>query len=197
MSTPPPQTNASTGTRNGSALPATPTAPFELNCPYVAGGETTLRCSKCNRPLMPKDAVRTPTGYVCRYYVKARVATFYNASIEHYVIVAVVAAVLGAIAGFALRLIGSIGFFAIILTIFAGPAIGGLIAEAIRRVLGRRRGQYFWLTAAIAVVVGAAYFTVLPVLFVLIAPSLNALFGLIPVLGLVLAVSTLVARMRI
>jgi hypothetical protein len=183
---------------NPPAVPASaPAQPFELSCPYVASGETLLRCSKCNRPLMAKDAVRTPTGYVCPYYVKARVATFYNASIEHYMMVAVVAVILGGIAGFALRLLGSIGFFAIILILFAGPAIGGLIAEAIRRVMGRTRGQYFWLTAAIAVVVGAAYFTVLPVLVGFLVLSPNALFALIPVVGLVLAVSTLVARMRI
>src|SRR5512140_2821638 len=82
---------------------AVPSDHFEFDCPYVASGPTTLRCSKCNRPLMAKDAVRTPTGYVCPYYVKARVATFYNARPEHYVIVAIVALVLGGIAGFILN----------------------------------------------------------------------------------------------
>src|SRR6266542_2828821 len=126
-----------------------PSDSFEFNCPYVASGPTTLRCSKCNRPLMAKDAVRTPTGYVCPFYVKARVATFYNARVEHYVIVAVVALVLGAVAGFVLSFLGRIGFFAIIITLFAGPIIGGVAAEVIRRALPRVRGQYFWLTAAI------------------------------------------------
>src|SRR6266545_2828027 len=65
-----------------------PSSQFEFDCPYQASGPTTLRCAKCNRPLMAKDARRTPTGYVCPYYIKARVATFYNASPEHYVIVA-------------------------------------------------------------------------------------------------------------
>src|SRR5215831_11746301 len=95
-----------------------PSDNFEFNCPYVASGETTLRCSKCNRPLMAKDAKRTPTGYVCPYYVKARVATFYNARVEHYVIVAAIALILGVVAGFILRFLGSIGFFAIILVLF-------------------------------------------------------------------------------
>jgi hypothetical protein len=176
---------------------AVPSSQFEFDCQYHASGPTTLRCSKCNRPLMAKDAVRTPTGYVCPYYVKARVATFYNASPVHYVIVALVALALGAVAGLALRFIGSIGFFAIILCVFAGPIIGGVIAEGIRRVLGKVRGQYFWLVAAIATVVGAAYFTVLPPLFLFLAGSPSALFALIPILGLVLAVSTLVARMKI
>ena len=175
-----------------------PSDHFEFDCPYQASGPTTLRCSKCNRPLMAKDAVRTPTGYVCPFYVKARVATFYNARPEHYVIVAIVALVLGVVAGFALSFMGRIGFFAIILTLFGGPLIGGIVAEAIRRVLGKTRGQYFWLTAAIAMVIGAAFFTVLPALAgLLISPSLNSIFGLIPLVGLGLAVSTLIARMRI
>jgi hypothetical protein len=193
----PTQTPASaTGTQNTGTV-VVPSTQFEFDCPYQATGPTTLRCSKCNRPLMPKDARRTPTGYVCPFYVKARVATFYNATPVHYAIVAVVALVLGIVAGFALSFVGRIGFFSIILTMFAGPAIGGIIAEVIRRVMGKTRGQYFWLTAAIAMVVGAAYFTVLPVLAGFVLGSPNAIWGLIPVLGLALAVSTLVARMRI
>jgi hypothetical protein len=95
-----------------------------------------------------------------------------------------------------LRFLGSIGFFAIILVIFGGPIIGGVIAEAIRRVLPKTRGQYFWLTAAIAVAVGGAFFTLPPVLLLFLSFSPNAIFGLIPLVGLVLAISTLVARMR-
>ena len=175
-----------------AAAISVPSNQFEIDCPYQATGPTTLRCSKCNRPLMPKDARRTPTGYVCPYYIKARVATFYNAHPVHYVIVVAVALVLGAAAGFALRFVSSIGFFAIILAFFVGPVIGGIIAEAIRRVLGRTRGQYFWLAAAIAMVVGAAYFTLLPILF-----QADLIRGLISLLGLGLAVSALVARMRV
>jgi uncharacterized membrane protein YeaQ/YmgE (transglycosylase-associated protein family) len=174
-----------------------PSDHFEFDCPYQASGPTTLRCSKCNRPLMAKDAVRTPTGYVCPFYVKARVATFYNAGMEHYVIVAVLALVLGVVAGYALNFMGRIGFFAIILTLFVGPLIGGIVAEVIRRVLGKRRGQYFWLVAAIAMVIGASVFTVLPALFGLLSMSINAIYSLIPLVGLGLAVSALIARMRI
>ncbi len=186
--------------------PSPPTKPvsvpsdhFEFDCPYQASGPTTLRCSKCNRPLMARDARRTPTGYVCPFYVKARVATFYNARVEHYVVVAVLAFVLGIGAGFALNFMARIGFFALILILFGGPIIGGIVAEVIRRVLGRTRGQYFWLTAAVAMVAGASIFTILPILasLLLAGPSLNLLFALIPLVGLGLAVSTLVARMRI
>jgi hypothetical protein len=145
---------------------------------------------------MPKDAKRTPTGYVCPYYVKARVATFYNAQPIHYAIGGAVALVLGVVAGFVLRLVGNIGFFAIILSLFIGPIVGGVVAEAIRRVLGRTRGLYMWLVAAIGLGVGAAYFVILPPIVLLLGGSPSFLFALIPLLGLALAIGTLVARMR-
>lgn len=175
----------------------TPAPTYELECPYVATAPTTLRCARCNRPLMTKDARHTPTGYVCPYYVKARVATFYNAKPEHYSLVGFITVLMGAVGGFVLQLAGSIGFFAIIIVLFAGPAIGGLVAEAIRRIMGKTRGQYFWLVAAISFVIGAVPFTLLPVFALLARFSPSALFALIPVVGVGLAVSTMVARMRI
>jgi hypothetical protein len=186
--------NTATPTTNAPAQAA-------FDCPgnYVASVPSALRCSKCNRVLAVKDAVRTPTGHVCPYYVKSRVATFYNAKPEHYVVAALIALVLGIGVGIALQLVGSIGFFAIILTIFIGPAAGGLVAEAVRRALkamGNARGQYIWLTAAIAMVAGAAFFTILPALLRLLGGSPSFIFALIPVAGLVMAVATLVARMR-
>ncbi len=183
-------------TAQNTASPASDARP-EDSCPYVASGPTTLRCAKCNRPLMPKDARRTPTGYVCPYYIKARVATFYNARPIHYVIGGAIALALGALGGFVLQLVGSIGFFAIILSAFVGPIVGGVVAEAIRRALGKTRGQYMWLVAAVCVGIGAAYFTLLPPIVLLLAGSPRFLFALIPVLGLALAIGALVARMRV
>lgn len=177
---------------------ATPTTEAAFDCPgnYIAPTPTTLRCAKCNRLLAPKDAKRTPTGYVCPYFVKARVATFYSAKPQHYLIAVAIAFVLGIATGFVLSLAAGIGFFSIILTVFIGPAAGGLVAEAIRRANGKNRGQYTWLAASIAMVVGSAWFTILPPLVRLLAGSPSFLFALIPMLGIVLAVSALIARMR-
>lgn len=184
-----------------ATAPTAATTDVAFDCPgdYQAAVPSTLRCSKCNRVLAVKDAQRTPTGYVCPYYVKARVATFYNAQPQHYLVAGAIALALGVVLGIALRLVGSIGFFSIILTLFAAPAIGGLIAEAVRRALkamGNARGQYTWLVAAICTVIGAAYFTILPPLFLLLAGSPNFIWALIPFAGLVLAVGTIVARLR-
>jgi hypothetical protein len=173
----------------------TPTGPCEYG--YLAGGPTTLRCARCTRPLLVKDAQHTPTGYVCRNYVKGRVAMFYTANPMHYTIVAAVALVGGLLAGLGLRLIGNIGFFSLIIMFVAAPAIGAGIAEVIRRALGKSRGQYFWLTASIAVVIGAAYFIILPPLVGLLGGRVNLISAIIPIIGLGLLVSAMVARMRI
>lgn len=183
---------------NMTATPAVPATEATFDCPgnYQSPTPSTLRCSKCDRPLAVKDAQRTPTGYVCPYYVKARVATFYTAGPQQYIVAVLIAFVLGIGIGFVLRLVGSIGLFSIILTLIIAPAAGGLVAEAIRRANGKNRGQYIWLAAAIAMAAGAAYFTILPVLFSLLAGSPNFIFALIPIVGLVIAVTTMVARLR-
>lgn len=187
---------------NTTAAPASPSvldADTAFDCPgnYQTPTPSSLRCSKCNRPLAVKDAQRTPTGYVCPYYVKARVATFYTAGPQQYVLAALIALGLGIVLGAVLQFAGRIGFFAFLLMLFIGPAAGGLIAEAVRRAVGKNRGQYIWLVAAIATAVGAAYFVVLPAVFSLLAGSPSFIFRLIPIVGLVIAITTLVARLRI
>ena len=166
---------------------------------YTASGPTTLKCAKCTLPLMVKDAKRTPTGYVCPNYVKGRIAMAYNANATHYVVAVLIALVLGAVAGFALNLVAGIGFFSFILISIAGPFVGGVIAEAIRRTLkamGNARGQYIWLAAAIAAGVGAASFILLPALGILLGRGFS-LTPLIAIYGLVVTLGTLIARLRI
>jgi hypothetical protein len=193
MSTEPHNANAS--------MPASAPAPGTdgYDCPgnYIASAPTTLKCAKCQRPLMVKDARSTPTGYVCPYFVKSRVATFYNAGVPAHVGVGAIALVAGIVCGWLLSLVAGIGFFALILITLVGPALGGGVAEIVRRAFKKTRGQYFWLVAAICVVIGALPFVGLPVVFGLLAGSLGSIWGLIPVLGLVMLVGAMIARMRI
>ena len=167
---------------------------------YRASGPTTLKCAKCVRPLMVKDAKQTPVGYVCPNYVKGRIAASYNAGPQHYVVAGVIALVLGIVAGFALSFVSQVGFFGFILMTFVGPAAGGIIAEAIRvplKNMGKARGQYIWLVAAICVGVGAAPFLLLPALLSLLAGSLGIIGSLIGLYGLGVTIATLIARLRI
>ena len=176
---------------------STETQPFDCPGNYQAPLPTNLRCSKCNRPLAVKDAKRTPTGYVCPYFVKARVATFYNASPLQHVLVGALAIPIGIVVGLGLSVLGRIGFFSIILTMTAAPAAGAGIAELIRRIFKGTRGQYFWLAASIGVVIGSAWFTVLPLLLGLLAGNFGSIWALIPLVGLGILVSAMVARMRL
>lgn len=150
---------------------------------------------------MVKDARQTPVGYVCPNYVKGRVSMAYNAGPQHYVVAALIALVLGAVAGFALRLVSNVGFIGFILMTFTAPIAGGIIAEAIRRTLkamGNARGQYIWLTAAICAGITGGIFLVLPALFALLGGSAFGLIGaLIGVYGLSVTIATLVARLRV
>lgn len=183
----------------------TPAATPAFDCPgnYVAPAPTTLRCAKCSRPLMVKDAKRTPTGYVCPYYVKARVATFYNAGWIDYLPVIVIALIGGVIAGIVMRAVGGFILFAPVV----GGAVGAGVAEVIRRVMKGKRGQNFWLVAAISLVLGAGMVILGPLLAVLALAGADggrlqygagSLIGsVMPLIGLAIAVGALITRMRI
>ncbi len=167
---------------------------------YRASAPTTLKCAKCTRPLMVKDARQTPVGYVCPNYVKGRIASAYNAGPQHYVVAGVIALVMGVIAGFALSLVSNVGFFGFILMTFVGPAAGGIIAEAIRiplKKMGKARGQYIWLVAAICVGIAASPFLLLPALLALLSGSLSFIGSAIGLYGLAVTIATLIARLRI
>jgi hypothetical protein len=176
-----------------TAASSTSGAPFG-DCPgnYVAGAPTTLRCAKCTRPLLVKDAKRTPTGYVCPYFVKARVATFYNATPLNYLALGVLCLPVGLLAGVVLNLVGGFVYLGLLL----GPAAGAGIAELIQRIFKGKRGQYFWLVAALCVGLGAGTLSAGPALFGLLSGSIGGLFRLLPLISIGLMLSALIYRLR-
>src|SRR5512136_84973 len=132
-----------------SINPAEPET-FCINHPQV---RTSLRCNRCGNPICVKCAVRTPVGYRCKNCVRTQQAVFYTASPRDYDVAALITLPLAAIGQF----IGPmLGFFAL----FAGPIVGGLIAELVWRATGKRRGKYTWLIVAACMVIPA-----LPVMF--------------------------------
>ncbi|MCS7087182.1 MAG: hypothetical protein NZL91_00550 [Thermoflexales bacterium] len=173
----------------------------EFDCPgnYIAATPSALRCAKCNRPLDIKDAQRIPTGYVCPYYVKARVATFYNANLGHYLVVGALCLVIGVLAGFGLRFLGaSVAFFSLWLTLILSPLIGGGIAELVRRVLhamGKARGQRMWVVGAACTGAGGGI-VVLPELVVRVMLGAPVLGSAIALMGILLVASVVAARLR-
>jgi hypothetical protein len=118
-----------------------------LYCANHPQTETTLRCSRCNKPICAKCAVLTPTGYKCKECVRGQQKVFDTAEWFDYPVAFVVAAVLSYIGS----LSGLLGFF----TIFIAPLAGGLIAEAVRLLTRRHRSKNLFLLTAAAVAIGS------------------------------------------
>lgn len=153
--------------------------------------QTSLRCNRCGKPICTKCAELTPVGYRCPDCVREQQNKFYTGGNLDYVIAVVVALPLSFIAGAVFTfIIAGLGFFSWIISFFAAPFTGGLIAEAVRRAVGRRRSRYLSTIVATCLVLGVAPF----ILFMLIRGNL---YGLIPP-GILLffGVGTIVARLR-
>jgi hypothetical protein len=126
-----------------------------LTCANHPNVETTLRCKECNKPICPKCAVHTPTGYSCKECVRGHKRKFDNAEWSDYLLGFCVAGMLSLIGSFLISLIGSIGFIGWILVVISAPTAGAIIAEAIRWVIKRHRAKSLFNTIIIAVALGA------------------------------------------
>ncbi len=127
----------------------------KMYCANHPNVETTLRCNRCEKPICSKCAVLTPTGYRCKECIKELQKVFDTSLWYDYPLTFIIVAVLaylGSLVGgwIAIRF----GFYIIILTLFLAPALGGLIAAAVRLVTSRRRSKNLFILAVIAAVVG-------------------------------------------
>lgn len=143
-----------------------------LYCTVHPNRETRLRCNNCERPMCLECAVLTPIGYRCRECVRGQQKVFETALWYDYVLAAIIAGVLAFLGSLLASLIG---FFILLLA----PVAGFIIAEAVRRVTGRRRSKLLFQIAAGAAAAGSLI-VVLPDLLVLIlSQSAMPLLGLI------------------
>ncbi len=168
------------------------TKTFCVNHPQT---ETYLKCNKCGKPVCMKCVQRTPVGYRCNECLGLQRAGYYNATTFDYILASIIAVVLGAIGGFFISLIG---FW--LVAIFVGPIAGGIISEAIRRVISKRRGRYLALVATTALVVGAIIVLLAPAIPLVLAGRPQLLARVFLNIGfwifLALAASTVYARLR-
>jgi hypothetical protein len=146
-------------------------APVILHCANHPNVETSLRCSNCDKPICPKCAVRTPTGYRCRECVRGQQKVFDTSEWWDYPMAFFLAAILSAIGSF---LAGMFGFF----VIFLAPVAGMGIAEVVRFAVRRRRSPQLFLMAAIGAALGAAPAILLALLPILMG-SRFSLIGLV------------------
>jgi hypothetical protein len=157
--------------------------PEPIYCANHPNVETTLRCRKCNKPICPKCAVLTDTGYKCRECVRGQQKVFETAEWFDYPLAFIVAAALA----YAGSLVSeALGFF----VIFLAPIAGGIIAEVVRRITNKRRSPKLYMVATAGVVLGS----VIPLLGILMFGRFNLLGLLWPLAYAFLATSTFYYR---
>lgn len=132
------------------------TAETTLYCYRHPTVETSLRCNRCERPICTKDAILTPTGYRCPECIHSQQKVFDTAIWYDYVLGFGIAFILSMIASILFALAGMwLSFWAFFIIIPGGPIAGGIMAEAVRFVVKRRRARSLFLTIGIAAVLGA------------------------------------------
>ena len=177
-----------------------PTAP--LFCAFHPERETVLRCNRCEKPICYECAVRTPVGYRCKECVRDQQAVYFNAQSYDLPIAGAVALVLAIVIGVAAyALLNLFGFFSFLLALAVGPVAGGLIAEAVRRFVGRRRARYMnWVAVAavvLGILLGGAVLLSLRSSPAMALRALPVLFGRLDViLFAVMSASTVYARLQ-
>lgn len=122
--------------------------PPVLYCANHPTVETSLRCNNCNKPICPKCAVRTPTGYRCKECVRNQQKVFDTAEWYDYPIAFGVAFLLSFAGSFLARLLG---FF----IIFVAGIAGVVIAEIVRAAVRRRRSARLPMWAAVGATLGS------------------------------------------
>ncbi len=110
--------------------------------------ETNLRCNRCGRLMCSRCAVRTPTGYRCDDCVKGQQKIFDTATPPDFIFGSLTAGFLGFIGGL---VIPNLWF---ILVFIGGPLAGVVIAEAVRRVVSRRRSKRLFQAVTAAAALG-------------------------------------------
>ena len=160
-------------------------------CYRHPGVETGLRCNRCNRPICPRCARRTPVGFRCPECIREQENKYYSGGNVDYFIAALIAFPLSLIAaGLFTFILGGLGFWVIFIGIFVAPAVAGFIAEAVRWGVRRRRSRYLGHVAAGSLIL-ATVIAAFPVLI-----NLNLFALLAPGIFLVLGAGTVLARLR-
>lgn len=139
-------------------------------CYRHATVETGLRCISCNKYICSKCAVRTPVGYRCPDCIRSVQDAFYNVTQTTYILACAVSFALAIPTVYILSKLGL--FFIIVL----GIPTGGIISEAVFRVMRRQRGRNTWLVVGVSVALGGLVATIAST-WPLISPLLNPEFA--------------------
>jgi hypothetical protein len=146
-----------------------------LYCANHPDRETLLRCNKCDKPICLQCAVQTDVGYRCKECIRGVQDKYFNVESRDYPIAFGVSLIVTAIGSPIIGLlIGGFGFFGLIIALLVGSSAGGILAQIIRRAVGKRRGRYLRQVTLAGIIAG-----------VLVGSGLSAVFvGVFPLLSL-------------
>ena len=161
--------------------------------------ETLIRCSKCLDPICTECAVQTPVGLRCAECATGGRSPLYALKTGHYVVATLVALAASLIAGAIVPRLG------LLFTFFLSAPAGGLVAEAVYRGTGGKRGRALQIITAICIALGAYAGPLLATVASASAPLtllsnpwvyLRTLLNATSLLYTVLAIGAAVARLR-
>jgi hypothetical protein len=150
--------------------PSTP-----MYCANHPNVETTLRCNRCEKPICPKCAIATPTGYRCQECVKGQQKVFETAQVQDFVLGGLAAGILALIGSF---IVPRLGFFAIILS----PVAGVIIAEVVRAITQKRRSKRLYQVILGVIILGCLPLLLTSLVTAILFLSNGSLNALWPVL---------------
>ncbi len=123
-----------------------------MRCATHPEVETTLRCSKCGKPICPKCMVQTPVGARCPDCARLRKLPTFRINTKYLLIAAATGLGVAMAYGFIWALISSLlDFFYLNLLLAAGS--GYAIGEVISLSVNRKRGLKLAIIAGFAVTV--------------------------------------------
>ncbi len=120
-----------------------------MNCYRHPKVETSLRCSRCEKPICADCAILTPVGYRCRECGKERSAT-HTLEPRQLALGLTVGFGLPFATGFAANYV-PLGFF----LIFIGAAVGSAMGQVVRRVIGMKSSQLLATVSVSGYLLGA------------------------------------------
>ncbi|MFH0942188.1 MAG: hypothetical protein V1823_04110 [Chloroflexota bacterium] len=165
-----------------------------MGCICGSDQETSLRCSKCGKPICAKCLVQTPVGARCPECARLYKLPTYSVSTAYYLRAAVATLVLAGAMGLIWGPIArKVPVFD--LNLLLAPAVGYVIGEVTSRAVNRKRSKGLAALGATGVVL-SYLINLLPRLGGSVVLPLNTPFILFNLLALALGIYFAVGRLR-
>ncbi len=158
-----------------------------MRCATHPEVETSLRCSKCGKPICPRCLVQTSVGARCRDCARSYKVPTYHVSTKYYLKAIGTGLGMAIVCGVSWGVIGGlVTFFSF--NLLLAPAAGYAIGEVVSRSVNRKRSLGLAIVGSIAVVLsylitllfpGRLYFNLFNIMYHLLALALGIFVAVI------------------